>query len=104
MGELQRAPRFVQEGEWKELRRSVDDAYNGYTHRLTERFPKLTELDLQLCVLMKLRFSVTQMSQLVATSPTSVSRQKQRLKHRLLQDEPALLDGGTSLDIFLQEF
>lgn len=101
---LRQQPRFLQPSDWEELRQAVDNAYNGFAGRLSARFPKLTELDLQLCLLMKLRFSVTQMSQLVATSPTSVSRQKQRLKHRLLQEEPALLDGGLSLDSFLQEF
>lgn len=104
VNELQQHPHFLQATEWEQLRQAVDDAYNDYTHRLATRFPKLTELDLQLCILMKLQFSVTQMSQLVATSPTSVSRQKQRLKHRLLQEEPSLLEGTASVDTFLQNF
>ena len=104
VSQLQQQPRFLQPSDWEELRQAVDNAYNGFSGRLSARFPKLTELDLQLCLLMKLRFSVTQMAQLVATSPTSVSRQKQRLKHRLLQEEPSLLDGYASVDVFLQEF
>ena len=61
----------------------------------------LTEVDIQLCILLKLRFTVSQIAILTATSPSSVSVQKNRLKKRLLQKDEHLFESGQTLDMYL---
>ena len=49
----------------------------------------------------KLRFTVSQIAILTATSPSSVSVQKNRLKKRLLQKDEHLFEEGQTLDMYL---
>ena len=101
---LRRQPRFLGEGEWKKLALLTDSIYNRFTVRLKERFPQLTDVDLQYCILIKLRFTVSQIAILMAVSPSSVSQQKSRLKKRLQQSEGFGLSPGEMLDSWLWKF
>lgn len=60
--------------------------------------------NLQLCVLIRLGFSVSQIAVFMAVSPTSVSQQKTRMKKRLLQQKPDLFSDGETLDLWLRRF
>ena len=62
---LRRQPKFLGEGEWKKLALLTDSIYNRFTVRLKERFPQLTDVDLQYCILIKL----LQQSEGVGLSP-----------------------------------
>ncbi len=101
---LRRQPKFLGEGEWKKLALLTDSIYNRFTVRLKERFPQLTDVDLQYCILIKLRFTVSQIAILMAVSPSSVSQQKSRLKKRLRQSEGFGLSPGEMLDSWLWKF
>ena len=101
---LRRQPKFLGEGEWKKLALLTDSIYNRFTVRLKERFPQLTDVDLQYCILIKLRFTVSQIAILMAVSPSSVSQQKSRLKKRLQQSEGVGLSPGEMLDSWLWKF
>ena len=101
---LRRQPKFLGEGEWKKLALLTDSIYNRFTTRLKECFPQLTEVDLQYCILIKLRFTVSQIAILMAVSPSSVSQQKSRLKKRLQQSEGFELSPGEMLDSWLWKF
>lgn len=101
---LRRQPKFLDEGEWKKLALLTDGLYNGFTGRLKEVFPQLTEVDLQYCILIKLHFTVSQIAILMAVSPSSVSQQKSRLKKRLQQSERFELPPGEMLDSWLWKF
>ena len=101
---LRRQPKFLGEGEWKKLALLTDSIYNRFTVRLKERFPQLTDVDLQYCLLIKLRFTVSQIAILMAVSPSSVSQQKSRLKKRLQQTEGFGLPPGEMLDSWLWRF
>lgn len=101
---LRRQPKFLGEGEWKKLALLTDSIYNRFTVRLKERFPQLTDVDLQYCILIKLRFTVSQIAILMAVSPSSVSQQKSRLKKRLQQSEGFGLSPGEMLDSWLWKF
>ena len=101
---LRRQPKFLGEGEWKKLALLTDSIYNRFTVRLKERFPQLTDVDLQYCILIKLRFTVSQIAILMAVSPSSVSQQKSRLKKRLQQSEGFGLSPGEMLDSWLWRF
>lgn len=95
---LRRQPKFLTEKDWEHLHQLVNRIYNDFTSRLTERFPQLTPADLQLCLLMRLRFTNTEIATLTAVSPASVSQQKFRLKKRLMQADEGLFKDGETVD------
>ena len=101
VAKLREQPRFLTADEWNQLADVIEKGFDGYMHRLDDRFPNLTEVDRQLCMLIRLQFEVKDMARVMAVSATSVSRQKLRLKNRLLAAEPDCLPQGTSLDAFL---
>lgn len=77
---------------------SLSRLYNDFSQRLTQRFPQLTVADVQLCLLMRLRFTNAQVATLIAVSPASVSQQKFRLKKRLMQTDETLFKNGETVD------
>lgn len=100
MRKLREKPKFLGEAEWKKLADITNRVYNRFTERIKSQYPHLTEVDIQLCILLKLRFTVSQIAILTATSPSSVSVQKNRLKKRLLQADGHLFDDGQTLDMY----
>lgn len=100
MRKLREKPKFLGEAEWKKLADITNRVYNRFTERIKLQYPHLTEVDIQLCILLKLRFTVSQIAILTATSPSSVSVQKNRLKKRLLQADEHLFDNGQTLDMY----
>ena len=100
MRKLREKPKFLGEAEWKKLADITNRVYNRFTERIKSQYPHLTEVDIQLCILLKLRFTVSQIAILTATSPSSVSVQKNRLKKRLLQADDHLFDNGQTLDMY----
>ena len=101
MRKLRENPKFLGAAEWKKLEGVTNRIYNRFTERIKTQYSHLTEVDIQLCILLKLRFTVSQISILTATSPSSVSVQKNRLKKRLLQKDDHLFDNGQTLDMYL---
>ena len=101
MRKLRETPKFLGATEWKKLEDITNRIYNQFTERLKAQYSNLTEVDIQLCILLKLRFTVSQIAILTATSPSSVSVQKNRLKKRLLQIDEQLFDSGQTLDMYL---
>ena len=101
MRKLRENPKFLGAAEWKKLEEITNRIYNRFTGRLKSQYTHLTEVDIQLCILLKLRFTVSQIAILTATSPSSVSVQKNRLKKRLLQVDEHLFDSGQTLDMYL---
>ena len=101
MRKLREKPKFLGEAEWKKLEDITNRIYNRFTERIKSQYPHLTEVDIQLCILLKLRFTVSQIAILTATSPSSVSVQKNRLKKRLLQKDEHLFESGQTLDMYL---
>ena len=100
MRKLREKPKFLGEAEWKKLADITNRVYNRFTERIKSQYPHLTEVDIQLCILLKLRFTVSQIAILTATSPSSVSVQKNRLKKRLLQADEHLFDNRQTLDMY----
>ena len=101
MRKLREKPKFLGASEWKKLEDITNRISNRFTERIKSQYPHLTEVDIQLCILLKLRFTVSQIAILTATSPSSVSVQKNRLKKRLLQKDEHLFESGQTLDMYL---
>lgn len=100
---LRSTPRFLQPEDFVRLSVLVDEVYPKFTDRLTAAFPNLTELDIQLCILIKLGFSISQIAVFTAVSSTSVSQQKSRMKKRILAVDSCLFGEGETLDSWLYE-
>ena len=62
MNELRNSPRFMRPEDLAVLRKLTDDIYQDFTSRLNSRFTNLTDVDIQLCILIKLGFSISQIA------------------------------------------
>ena len=85
LDQLRKEPRVLSEQERQELRLFMDAQNNSFTVRLLEANPDLKAGDLLLCCLIRLGFSGKSLATLLAINLNSVTKQKQRLRGRLVQ-------------------
>lgn len=95
--------KYIDNKLWQEIKEKIDLLFDNYTKRLCHQIPSLTDGDIQICCLIKLRFSNGDIANMLATSPTSVSKRKLRLKERIVQ-EIGSLGENQSLDLWLMEY
>lgn len=100
---LKDKPKYIELYQWREIIENIDMIYDSYTKRLSKLIPTLTESDIQVCCLIKLKLSNPTIGTLLAISPASVSKRKMRLKERIIQVIGAFNDCQT-LDLWLWEF
>ena len=104
MAELQRKCRTLSEAEWQKLVQLCNDTWDGFATRLQTRYPQLTEQELRLCLLIRLRFSNVQLAAIFAVSPASISQKKFRLKKHLSEWGESGFPEEMTLDRWLTEF
>lgn len=90
--------KYIDDQLWQEIKEKIDLLFDNYTKRLYHQIPSLTDGDIQICCLIKLRFSNGDIAKMLAISPTSVSKRKLRLKERIVQ-EIGSLGENQSLDL-----
>lgn len=95
--------KYIDNKLWQEIKEKIDLLFDNYTKRLCHQIPSLTDGDIQICFLIKLRFSNGDIANMLAISPTSVSKRKLRLKERIVQ-EIGSLGENQSLDLWLMEY
>ena len=95
--------KYIDNKLWQEIKEKIDLLFDNYTKRLCHQIPSLTDGDIQICCLIKLRFSNGGIANMLAISPTSVSKRKLRLKERIVQ-EIGSLGENQSLDLWLMEY
>lgn len=95
--------KYIDNKLWQEIKEKIDLLFDNYTKRLCHQIPSLTDGDIQICCLIKLRFSNGDIANMLAISPTSVSKRKLRLKERIVQ-EIGSLGENRSLDLWLMEY
>lgn len=95
--------KYIDNKLWQEIKEKIDLLFDNYTKRLCYQIPSLTDGDIQICCLIKLRFSNGDIANMLAISPTSVSKRKLRLKERIVQ-EIGSLGENQSLDLWLMEY
>ena len=95
--------KYIDNKLWQEIKEKIDLLFDNYTKRLCHQIPSLTDGDIQICCLIKLRFSNGDIANMLASSPTSVSKRKLRLKERIVQ-EIGSLGENQSLDLWLMEY
>lgn len=86
--------------EWEDIRQTIDKSYDNFTQRLKQRFPDLSEKDINFCCLVKIGVSIKDLSDIYCISRTSISRKKQRVKKEKL----GLTAEDETLDSFLRHF
>lgn len=95
--------KYIDDQLWQEIKEKIDLLFDNYTKRLYHQIPSLTDGDIQICCLIKLRFSNGDIANMLAISPTSVSKRKLRLKERIVQ-EIGSLGENQSLDLWLMKY
>ena len=95
--------KYIDNKLWQEIKEKIDLLFDNYTKRLCHQIPSLTDGDIQICCLIKLRFRNGDIANMLAISPTSVSKRKLRLKERIVQ-EIGSLGENQSLDLWLMEY
>ena len=95
--------KYIDDQLWQKIKEKIDLLFDNYTKRLYHQIPSLTDGDIQICCLIKLRFSNGDIANMLAISPTSVSKRKLRLKERIVQ-EIGSLGENQSLDLWLMEY
>lgn len=95
--------KYIDNKLWQEIKEKIDLLFDNYTKRLCHQIPSLTDGDIQICCLIKLRFSNGDIANMLAISSTSVSKRKLRLKERIVQ-EIGSLGENQSLDLWLMEY
>ena len=102
--ELREKCRVLDDMEWETLEQMCESTYGNFVSRLQGICPTLTKQELHLCILIKLRFSNTQMSEIFGVSVSSVSQKKFRLKKHLSESLEGGLPEEMTLDRWVGEF
>ena len=102
--ELREKSRVLDDMEWETLEQMCESTYGNFVSRLQGICPTLTKQELHLCILIKLRFSNTQMSEIFGVSVSSVSQKKFRLKKHLSESLEGGLNEDMTLDRWVAEF
>ena len=101
---LRKKSRVLSDSEWEELMQLCTTAWGDFISRLLACCPQLTEQELRLCLLIRLRFNNTQLASIFAVSPASISQKKFRLKKHLLESGRVSFTDDMTLDRWLVEF
>lgn len=80
---LRQKPRYLSEKEWDAVIDKTDRVYNGWCRKLSQENPGLTQVNIRLLTLVKLRYSNPQIALMMGISPASVVKAKQRLKGKV---------------------
>ena len=101
---LRKKSRVLSDSEWEELTQLCTTAWGDFISRLLTSCPQLTEQELRLCVLIRLRFNNTQLASIFAVSPASISQKKFRLKKHLCDSLKDAFPEDMTLDRWVTEF
>ena len=100
---LKSNPEYINELRCSEIFNSMNIVYPNLIDRLRKDF-SLTDDDLLICCLIKLQLNNSIMAELLAISPSSVTKRKQRLKERINQHLETPLEGERSIDAYLWKY
>lgn len=90
----------MKEVHWIELRKEIDATYNDFTNRLYALYPKLSEVELHVCYLIKVSISASDIAALVCLKNNSVSS----IRKRLYQKVHGIPGTPNMLDAFIVDF
>jgi tetratricopeptide (TPR) repeat protein len=84
----------VTAANWTELQEIIDKTCNGFTKRLYALCPKISEHELYICYLVKIRIQVKDIANLLNRSASAISNSRVRLYEKMFREEgnPERLD------------
>ena len=85
------------EQDWNRIIENTDTVFNNFTKRLKETFPKMNEMDIRLCCLIKIQLSQSEMADILNIEKVSIKRRKIRIR----KDKMSIDDGRTLDEIIL---
>lgn len=94
----------LKEQDWYMLKTHIDLLFDKFTMRLQADFPGLTEYNLKICCLIKMRYSTSRISTLLGVSAPSITRQKLRIREFMSQQKKELTWEDTTLETYLSEY
>ena len=97
---LQKKSRVLSDSEWEELTQLCTTAWGDFISRLLACCPQLTEQELRLCLLIRLRFNNTQLASIFAVSPA----EEVPLEETPLESGRVSFTDDMTLDRWLVEF
>ena len=80
---LKRKLFYLTDEDWEEMIVMIDVLFSRFSEKLMKKHPGLTKDDLRYCCLIKLGYSISEISVMMAIQPTTVSTRKQRIKKHL---------------------
>lgn len=96
-------PVYLNDTELKDLCAISNDIFQNFSQRLLNAIPSLSDYEIVLCNLIKLRFSIPEISIFLNIASTSVSRSKHRIKNKIFS-QFNMNHKEKSLDVWLWEF
>jgi tetratricopeptide (TPR) repeat protein len=73
---------ILTDDDWQRFRSLFNKTYPGYLHRLKEKFPGITEAEIRMACLIKIKLNTKQIASMQGISPDSVHKTRQRLRQR----------------------
>ena len=86
--------------DWVELIRTVDELFSGFTLRLVKDYPSLNKDDIGFCCLVRINVSMKDLADIYCISKAGITKKKTRMK----KDKFAIYDETISLDSFLSVY
>lgn len=69
--------------DWNIIVSNADACFNGFSNRLKEYCPQLTDDDIRFCCLVKMELPMSSLSEIYHIAKPSISRKKMRLKEKM---------------------
>lgn len=99
--EKSKEPDFkLTDDHWKKIQQEIDSTYDDFTDRLYALYPKLTEIELHVCYLVKMSVSVSDIAHFVIRHKTTICTIRERLYKKIYN-----VPGSTKdFDVFILNF
>lgn len=86
--------------DWEKIREEIDKAYDQFSNRLYVLYPKLSEIEFRVCLLIKAGLTVTEIGHLVNRQKNSISSLRERLYMKIHRERGS----SKELEQFILDF
>jgi len=91
------------EKDWNKVTKNTDAIFNKFTKRLKNNFPKINEMDVRLCCLIKIQFKIqlrqSDIANIMNVEKDSIKKRKQRIRK-----DKMMIEDGRTLDEIISTF
>ena len=88
------------ERDWIDVKLATDAVFDGFSRRLKETYPLLTDADVVFCALVKLNVNIQDLANIYCVTKAAISKRKLRIKNEKI----GVADAEISLDTILARF